>query len=387
MPYSGATFANVSGASNAVAGQIIQSAVWNNIHIDYSSAFTQVLSQLIATITKRNICWMNGSFDVWQRGAGGLAASISLAASTTAYTADRWYMTTGVNQACVVTAVTSLSDESLLAAQVARTAGQTGTTALTFGYPLDSEEVIRMRGNKVTLSALLKAGANFSPTNGTLVATLYVGTGAPGKRGGGFTSETTVLTVSTNITITAVAISGTSSAVVPTTATQAEIQFTWTPVGTAGAADTFIVDDLQIENNLTTTTWTPMNFDIIPWPEALAGCKRHYQKTFPYTVAPAAGAGLSNSLEYMSQAAARFGIWWQYPVELRGNPTLSKYNPATATSSFFYTLVTVSGASGSLTATIETIYNTNATKSVFILGATNAVDQLAFLHMQADAGL
>lgn len=383
------TFANVSGASSAAAGQIVQSAVWNAIHVDYSAAFTQVMQQLISTVSNRNILWMNGGFEIWQRGAGS-SSSISVAASTTSYTADRWYVTTGANQATVIAAATALSSQSQLACSVTRTAAQTGTTAMTFGYPLDSDEVIRMRGKKVTISFLASTGANWSPTNGTLVATLYVGTGAVAKRGGGFTSETTVVTVSTNLAAgsSATAVSATSSAVVPTTATQAEIQFTWTPVGTAGAADTVTIDDVQIEDNLSSSTWTPMNFDRLDFPTMLQGCKRHYQKTFPYSTAPAAGGGMANSLEVLSQAATRFGFFWIYPVELRTNPTFSKFNPATATSSFWYTLATVSvGVSASLSAVIDTQNNTNATKGVLILGATAAAENAAFIHAMADAGI
>lgn len=388
MPFTAATFANVAGASSAATGQIVQSAVWNNIHIDYSTAFTQIMSQIVANLTNRNICWMNGGFEVWQRGAGS-ASNIAIAASTTSYTADRWYLTTGANQVSSVFTVPGIGNYSILAAVVRRDAGQTGTTVMTFGYPLDTDEIVRMRGNKVTLSFLIRTGADWSPVNGTLTVALYVGTGAVAKRGAGFTSETTVLSVSTNLAVNAptTSISATSSAVLPTTATQAEIQFTWAPVGTAGATDRFTLDNLQIESNLTTTTWTPMNFDTISFSQMLGGCKRFYTKTFPYSVAPAAGAGLSNSLEIMAQAIARVGIWWQYPVEMRDNPSFSKYNPATATSSFFYTLATVSGASGSLTSSIDTQWGTNATKGILIYAATAAVDQLLFLQLEASAGI
>ena len=86
--------------------------------------------------------------------------------------------------------MTALSNASLLAGKVLRNSGQTGITAYTFGYPLDTDEVVAMRGSKVSLSFLAKTGANWSPTNGTFTASLYVGTGAVAKRAGGFTSET-----------------------------------------------------------------------------------------------------------------------------------------------------------------------------------------------------
>ena len=147
MPFSGVVFANVSGAETAAPGQIVQSTVWNNIHTDYGTALTQLMSQVTTLISNRNLLEANGSADVWQRGAGN-TASIAVAASTTAYTTDRWYIVTGANQASVIAATTPLSDESFLSANILRNAGQTGTTALTFGYPFGARELARILGNK-----------------------------------------------------------------------------------------------------------------------------------------------------------------------------------------------------------------------------------------------
>lgn len=390
MPFQNGTFANVSGASNAAAGQIVQSAVWNDIHEDYSAAFTQLMQQMIAQITNRNILWMNGGFEVWQRGAGA-SSDISVGAGATAYTADRWYLTTTTGQASTVSAQTGLQSNSQLAARVRRTAAQTGTGVMTFGYPLDTDEVIRMRGNKVTLSFLVQAGANWSPASGTLTAALYVGTGAVAKRGAGFTSETTVLSVATNLTAggAAVEISGTSSAVVPTSSTQAEIQFTWTPVGTAGSADDITIDNVQIECNLSADTYTPMNFDTLDFPSMLAGCKRFYQKTFPYSTAPAAGAGQANNITLIAAAADRVSFFWQFPTEMRSNASVLKYNPVTATSSNFYLLTSIAGTvTNSLATTLDVTYNTNATKGMFIFTASaTAAGAAFFAHLAADAGI
>src|SRR5258706_9764201 len=110
----------------------------------------------------RNILMDSGSVEVWQRGAGA-TASIAVSASTTAYTADRWYVITGVNQASVIAAVTGLTNASNLAAKITRNNAQTGVTAYTFGLPLDTHGVVRMRGSKVAIRAVFQAGANWSP--------------------------------------------------------------------------------------------------------------------------------------------------------------------------------------------------------------------------------
>lgn len=348
MPFTGTifTYTNPSGALNAQPGDIVQSAVWNQINTDVSGALTQVYSQLVSDITNRNILAANGSFDIWQLGAGG-SSSIAIAASTTQYTADRWYITTGLNQVSVVSAQSSLSNNSLKSVRIQRTAAQTGTTVITFGYPLDTPDIARLLGNRVSLGFLAQAGANFSPASGTLTCALYAGTGAVAKRGGGFTNETTVLSISTNMTpggaITAIA--GSSSGIVPTNTTQAELQFTWTPAGVAGAADYIQFDDVELDCQLSDATWAPMDYDRIPFEEQLQLCKRFYQKTLPYSVAPntTGASGFPGALVSLVQVAAtRVALYWQYPVELRATGSVATYNCAATGANWINTSVSVS---------------------------------------------
>ena len=239
MPYlTTGSYFQVSGAITAAAGQVIQSAVWNNIHGDMGTALSALGACQVALESPRNIMGDNGSLEIWQRAADG-SASIAVAASTTSYTADRWYLMTGANQACTVAQKTSIGSSSSYCGQVQRNSGQTGTGTLIFAYPLDTDEVVRMQGKKVSLAFVAATGADWSPANGTLTATLYVGTGTVQKAGAAaanFTGPTTVVQIISNIAAnTASTLYGAiSNAAVPATATQAEVQFTWTPAGTAG---------------------------------------------------------------------------------------------------------------------------------------------------------
>jgi hypothetical protein len=386
MPFSGVTYTQVSGATTAVAGQIVQSTVWDNIHTDFGTAFTQVMSQLVAQVSYKNILAANGSADIWQRGAGP-TASIAVASAATAYTADRWYITNAASLPSTISATTALSNASLLGCKVLRNAANNISAAQVFGYPLDSDEVTRMRGSKVTLSGLIKAGANWSPTNGTLTVTLYVGTGAPAKRGGGFAGETSVVAIATNLTAggAATAISGTSSAIVPVNAAQGEVQFTWTPTGTAGADDSFTFDDMQIEANLSATTWTPNNYDRIPFEAELALCQRYFAKTFPYGTAPAQSVG-SGSLSLRSQATAQIGIFWQYPVQMRATASIITFNPSAGNAN--WRDIT---AAADIVASSDPGTTANE-KGIFISGATcttsaTAIGHLISISAIADAGL
>jgi hypothetical protein len=329
----------------------------------------------------RNILVDNGGLEVWQRGAGS-SASFAVGASSTAYTADRWYLTTGANQASVVAAVAGLTNGSSLAAKVTRNSGQTGITAYTFGFPLDTDEVARMRGSKVTISATVKSGANWSPSGGTVTMTLYVGTGAVAKRGGGFAGETNVVSQSagmlTNTQVgPAQGFVATSAAVVPANATQGELQFTWTPVGTAGADDSITIDDVQLEV-------TPFGsaFERAPFDISLLRCKRHFWKTFLYGTAPVTNAGVgTGELQAAAGKTTLGGIFPRNPVSMRATPSVITFNPAAANAA-----IRDETAPGDTTGTAVA----NATTEGFQVTATGgigAAGNTLGVHLTADAGI
>lgn len=384
MPFTNGTFANVAGATSAAAGDVIQSAVWNAIHADYSTALNMLMGQMLTTPTNRNVAWMNGGFEVWQKGAGS-AASIGVNASSTTYTADRWYLATDANEASFVGAQAGLVDESQLCARIQRNSGQTGTGVMYFSCPLDTDEIYRCRGNIANLSFRVRAGANWSPASGTLNYRVYSGTGAsPAKRGATpYTGDNTVISGSVNLTTSSALVQASSSAVVPTGATQMEIQFNWTPVGTAGTNDYFEIDDLQLELSLSPNTFTMTSYDRLPFSTMLEGCKRFYQKTFSYSVAPAAGSGVTATpITLVSQVAGALdGAFWVFSPELRVDPAVTKFNALTATSSFWIS----TSNSASYAANIAT---SNA-KSIFVFGTAigATAGNIYVIHADASAGI
>jgi hypothetical protein len=386
MPYSGGTFTNVSGATTAAAGQTVQSAIWNAIHSDYATALTMVMSQLIATPSYRNILWMNGGMEVWQRGAGS-SANIAQAASNNLYTLDRWYLSSGANQAMHVSAQTGLTNGSQLSARIQRDSGQTGTPQIIFGYPLDTDEIIAMRGKLISFTCAVQAGANWSPSSGTLIMNVYAGTGgSPARRVAGYAGESTILSISTNLTAggAVTTISGSSSIVVPTGATQLEVSFLWTPTGTAGANDWFQIDDVQLEAQTSGSTWTPTNYDRIPFWHMYRACLGHYCKTFPYASAPVQAIGSNaGTIAVWSQANTRSGYWWQYPARMRSNtPDIVTYNPAVANANWRNN---TSGADSAVTTNVNT---TLSDQGVQIITATvSAADQSCLIHVTASAGI
>jgi hypothetical protein len=386
---SSGTYTNATGATGQAPGNVVQSATWNGIHSDYATALTQVMQQLLNTTTDRNILSANGSFEVWQRGAGS-AATFAVGASNTpgTYTADRWYLLTGANQTCTVAATAGISGltgvGSQFAAKVQRNNAQTGTTAIVFGYPLDTDEIVRMRGNKVTLQFWVKPGANW-PANGVLTYNLYTGTGSVAKRAGGFTNEANPLTSTVTLQPGGAAqlVQFTGLTAVTATATQAEFQFSWSPTGTAGTDESLTLDQVSIEVNYTTTTWLDMSLDPLPFDYMLQKCKRHYQKTFDYGTAPAQGGGLPGAITIMAPLSSKANIFVQFPVEMRVAPTITTYNPSGASANW-QDLTTAA----SVGVTVDT--STPGTKSFMIFTTTSASaaanDKLA-IQAQYDSGI
>ena len=229
----------------------------------------------------RYINWLlNGDLEVWQRGAGG-SASIAIAASANGYGPDRWTLTTGANEACHMNQVVGLTNGSQWAAKVIRDSGQTGTTVITFEQPLNLNEISALRGRFVTLSFVAKAGANYSPTSSNLVVNVYCGTGAAARRGTtGYTTETTPISLTQVITTSAVLYTAVSTVIIPTTTNQMTVSFQMTPVGTAGADDSFTVDEVQLQVGTATA------FERRPFFYDIQMCQRYYWKTFAYSTAP-----------------------------------------------------------------------------------------------------
>lgn len=327
----------------------------------------------------RNAAARNGGLEVWQRGAGG-AASISVAASVTAYTADGWALKTNANQASVVDQVAGIVTGSRWAARVRRNSGQTGTGVMSFEFPLDTDEIVALRGSKVTLSLTLQAGANWSPASGNLTIELRSGTGTPAKRSAGaYTGEAADISATQAITTTPTRYAFTSAAALGAAVTQGSIYLTWTPAGTAGAADDFTIDDVQVEIGTGRTA-----FERLPFTLELLLCQRHFWKTFKYDVAPAQNAG-SPTADHQwgaqrAAAASNFGFL-AFPVVMRAAPTITFFNPGAANAQARDLDAAADCSSTSGSGTVRGMRFTTVGNASTAIGNT-----LAF-HATADAGI
>ena len=199
-----------------------------------------------------------------------------------------------------------------------------------FAQPLDVEQIQHLQGKVVTLTARFLTGANWSAPNISL--SLITGTGAPAKWTGTayagqvvVASQTFATTASQGLTTITV----TSSASVPTNATQGQVHLQWSPVGTAGAQDSIQIGNVQLEAGSQFT-----GFDYRPASIEWQMCQRFYCKSFDPGTQPAQNAGIPGSYlvaQVIGPAAAQQLGMVILPSRMRAGPTVTLYNPSAAT--------------------------------------------------------
>jgi hypothetical protein len=216
---------------------------------------------------------LNSAMQIAQRGT-----SISLAASAgTTYTLDRWCTQTGANQACTVSQQLTGDTTNLPFIQYAlryqRNASQTGTGNLTLLSAFETVNSRPFAGKTVTFSFYARAGANFSSASSVLGTKLDSGTGTDQQPFSGYTGAATV--ASSNVTLTTTWQRFTVSGTVAATATELNVQFFYTPVGTAGAADYYEVTGVQIDIG---SVALPFRTYAATIQGELAACKYYYNR-------------------------------------------------------------------------------------------------------------
>jgi hypothetical protein len=174
---------------------------------------------------ERNLI-INGNLDYWQRGT-----SFTNLSGTAKYTADRF-------SAYCENAVHTLSrqsaglDGSTYCMRMARNSGGTSTANFTVRTALENLACVGLAGKTVHLSFWARKGANFSPASGQFSASIIGGTGTnQNPYSLGSTHATAACTPTTTWQ------RFTLSVTLPSNLTQVGLDFTFTPSGTAGAAD------------------------------------------------------------------------------------------------------------------------------------------------------
>jgi len=106
---------------------------------------------------------------------------------------------------------------------------------------------------------------------------------------------------------------------------QMEVVFTWTPVGTAGASDYFIVDDLDLRVVPTGLTAVNPVFERTDYQTDLLRCLRHFWGRNWNAGNQQYVAGFVTG---MSQSATQMVVHQQLPTRMRRLPTMTLSSPA-----------------------------------------------------------
>ena len=312
---------------------------------------------------------LNAGMNVWQRGT-----SISAAASTTPYTADRWQIYTNANQATTISRQATSDTTNLpniqYCARVQRNSGQTGTGTYNFGQSFESINSIPFAGKLVSFSFYARAGANYSATSNALSSYVFTGTGTDQNRvTGGYTGDATSVTTTATLTTTWQRFTVTGT--IPATATEMGVCFLFNPTGTAGTNDYFEVTGVQIDIG---SVALPFRTYAGTLQGELAACQRYYQKSYDITVNP--GTSAANGYSYSNLlSVANNSPYLSNPIKsMRVAPTVTIYG-------YSGTAGTVSEASNGVDKAANTgqagaigtegfvVKNGNATTQTFSQGA------------------
>jgi hypothetical protein len=342
-------------------------AVGNNgeILVADSSAATGLRYQGSIAAGKNNI--INGGMDIWQRGT-----SFTIASSTQTYTADRW-MAYRTATGATVSQQTTSPNYSPYYTRVQRVNANTGTQIIYFTQAVETFNSMPLANKTITLSWWARAGANFSAASSNMTFELAYGTGTNQNMITGFTGQTNI-TAGTK-TLTTSWQQFTTTGTVSSTATQVGINFYFTPVGTAGAADYMDIADVQVEVGSVATSFSRAGGTI---QGELAACQRYYQRN--------SAATIYNRHSQFAPAASTTIIYMQIqnPVPMRVTPTsvdyssISAYDNVSIINSITPTID--SGSNNILTTLISTTTGLTQYRNYAYIGTTTS----SFLGLSAE---
>jgi hypothetical protein len=301
---------------------------------------------------------INGAYDIWQRGTSGTANGSSAGAG---YNADRW-QNAAVGNAITVSRQATSDTTNLpfiqYCARVQRNSGQTGTGIFYHTQSIETVNSIPLVGKIVTVSFYARKGANYSSASSALGFQLQTGTGTDqnifGMTGAGF-----AINSSATLTTTWQRFTFTTASAIATSVTELGLVFSYTPSGTAGAADYYEVTGVQMELGSYATTFARNGATI---QGELAACQRYYYRTGN----AGSRASINNGYSITSTAAI-----FVFPVVMRAVPTSVDYSTLMVSDNANYDLAVTNVTVGG-TSSMVTINTTNSGSATSFRPATLA---------------
>lgn len=164
---------------------------------------------------------------------------------------NRWWATQATSAASSIARNNATTPPTgfLYHMRVGRNSGSGTTGAITIGQIIETANCIPLQGKTLTLSFYAKAGANFSADSSNLSIAVTTGTGTDqglaSYIAGTWTGYTGVYSGTQAITTTHTRYSVTFT--VGSSISEIAVQFSYVPVGTAGADDNFFITGVQLE--------------------------------------------------------------------------------------------------------------------------------------------
>ena len=259
---------------------------------------------------------INGGLQIWERGT----SFASTGNGSNNYTADRFWVSHNNTSNLTVSQQdgTGAGIGVQYCARVQRNSGSSATNGIRFGTSLEATDVIRMRGEKLTLSYYARAGADYSPTSNALGLYLYTGTDVdpnPNTFAGGSWNNTVGLVNTTSTLTTSWQRFTHTTAAVSSTANAIILQFNASETGTAGANDYFEMTGVQLEVGEQATPFEHRSVG-----DELAKCQRYFLST------------VASHQQYQSDAGnIPNGSLCSFPCEMRTSPSISFTSTMNAT--------------------------------------------------------
>ena len=255
---------------------------------------------------------INGAMQIAQRGT-----SVACPSSNITYTLDRFLGRPNSSTNTTISQVTDAPSGFQYSARVTRDSGQTGTLTR-FETAFETKDIIRLRGQRVTISFYAKAGSGFTPS--VLSVLLFEGNGTERARAiTGYNSETTLVNSPKTLTTSWQKFTHTTTAQIASDTTQLALQFNVSWSGTAPANDEYFITGVQLEAGSSAT-----EFEHRPYTTELQLCQRYLENIGADNPA-ALWSGYGATVNYVN---------WQFKVEKRTTPTISGAVQGTAGGSY-----------------------------------------------------
>jgi hypothetical protein len=365
----------IAGPQNLPAGGAAGQLLQKNSATDFDTVWASPFGM------GRNVLY-NPNMWLAQRIGMTNGSYVALPVNTALYTLDRWYGYSSAGAAQVAWGTNVGAANNISAATFTRVVGQPASL-LQLAQPLDSDQIYPLQGKIVTVTLRVATGSGFTPVSGQVGIWFGVGTGTPAKRTSPYPGETVLINATWNLGVTSgpwLTKSFTSSIVVPTNATQGEVQIYWQTVGVAPAGDALWIANVQLEAG---TQFS--GFEYRPADVELGICQRFYCKSFALAQQPVqnVGAGGVNGAVYFPQTvAASAGGWAQaiyFPGRMRISPAMILYNYLAANAQIRNASISIDWTA-STTIPWENGFTLNGTTP-----AGSAVGNLSIVHWTADA--